>query len=100
MNIREEKIEWIKGLVLRFDADVYVDIKPGHTQITSTCVRRDGKTTIRVFTNHECWQIIKKEIERVGYHKNRLLLVSELLGTEPEHGVSESASTATKEAIC
>lgn len=79
MNIQEAKVSWLAELATKYKAQIFIDVKPGHTQLRSTCVRKNGQTTVRIFTDHKCWQILKREIARVGYHSDQLFLVSELL---------------------
>lgn len=83
MNIHADKITWLAELAAKHQARVFIDVKPGHTRLRSTCVRKNGQTTVRIFTDHKCWQTLKREIERVGYHSDQLILVSELLEETP-----------------
>lgn len=83
MNIQEFKIKRLAELAAKYNARVFIDVKPGHNRLHSTCVRKNGQTTVRIFTDNKCWQTLKREIDRVGRHSDQLFLVSELVEESP-----------------
>jgi hypothetical protein len=76
MNLSNFKIKWLARLAANAKADVRITINPTHTTLRSTCVRKNGQTVTRIFTNNAGYQVLKREIDRVAKHSSTLHLTS------------------------